>query len=385
MKNPMGRSLLTWAKLSPTTTSLTATNILITTPISLIGFLKTLKERSFDRSIDVRSFMSSVEYLIVEEVDLSLLGYETATLQILECFIKENQLREIINCQDILGIGEEEWQYIPKKYNEYPKKGISDFLSYLNSKIIKQTDKNIRLTCKYIFVGATMPDTGSKGFVARLLNKVPNLTFIRGLQLHSSKKNISYDFVEVNAFNKMLKLEKVIERDAQLNKEISYNTLVFCKNHIIAEQVERFVKTLDYKTFLYHGKLSSFKKHEAILKIRSIKPFTVIVSTDAVARGFDLSSISHIIMFDFPNTVADFIHRAGRTSRARNNGRVSVFIQSHLEDRMKIKSQQILANIIRNKIDKQEPLDKLFSRKRSLRTKIKRYGEKLEPPIKKKY
>lgn len=42
-----------------------------------------------------------------------------------------------------------------------------------------------------------VPDTGTKGVVARLIDKYPDLVFIQGDQLHRSKREIAYEFREV--------------------------------------------------------------------------------------------------------------------------------------------------------------------------------------------
>merc|ERR1739848_352520 len=109
------------------------------------------------------------------------------------------------------------------------------------------------------------------------------------------------DFIEVDNSKKHSELIKVINNErAQHNHLMMCNILVFCSNHIIAEEVEDFLRTREYRTLLYHGKLDSYRKTHILMKIRKIKSQTIIVSTDAVARGFDLLSISHVIMFDFP-------------------------------------------------------------------------------------
>ena len=45
-----------------------------------------------------------------------------------------------------------------------------------------------------------------------------------------------------------------------------------------------------------------------------------IVATDVVARGIDISEVSHVINFDIPVMYSEYIHRVGRTGRAQKTG-----------------------------------------------------------------
>ncbi len=52
----------------------------------------------------------------------------------------------------------------------------------------------------------------------------------------------------------------------------------------------------------------------------------VLVATDIVARGLDISDVTHVINFDTPETPEDYIHRIGRTGRANKDGVAITFI-----------------------------------------------------------
>lgn len=52
----------------------------------------------------------------------------------------------------------------------------------------------------------------------------------------------------------------------------------------------------------------------------------VLIATDIIARGLDISGVSHVINFDMPETPADYIHRIGRTGRADLKGTAISFI-----------------------------------------------------------
>ena len=44
------------------------------------------------------------------------------------------------------------------------------------------------------------------------------------------------------------------------------------------------------------------------------------MATDVAARGLDVDDISHVVNYDLPNDVEDYIHRIGRTGRRGRKG-----------------------------------------------------------------
>lgn len=52
----------------------------------------------------------------------------------------------------------------------------------------------------------------------------------------------------------------------------------------------------------------------------------ILVCTDIASRGLDTTCVSHVILFDFPTTAIDYLHRSGRTARAGSRGRVTALV-----------------------------------------------------------
>ena len=52
----------------------------------------------------------------------------------------------------------------------------------------------------------------------------------------------------------------------------------------------------------------------------------ILVATDVVGRGIDVSSISHIVNFDIPQSSDDYVHRVGRTGRMGREGIAYTFV-----------------------------------------------------------
>ena len=58
----------------------------------------------------------------------------------------------------------------------------------------------------------------------------------------------------------------------------------------------------------------------------------ILIATDLVARGLDITDVSHVVCFDIPQEAADFIHRIGRTGRADKDGVAIVFATDKEEE-----------------------------------------------------
>jgi len=52
----------------------------------------------------------------------------------------------------------------------------------------------------------------------------------------------------------------------------------------------------------------------------------VLVATDIAQRGLDISGITHVINYDVPAQVEDYVHRIGRTGRAAQTGDAYTFM-----------------------------------------------------------
>jgi len=51
----------------------------------------------------------------------------------------------------------------------------------------------------------------------------------------------------------------------------------------------------------------------------------ILVATDVAARGLDVQGVTHVVNFDFPRQIEDYVHRIGRTGRAGNMGTAHSF------------------------------------------------------------
>jgi ATP-dependent RNA helicase RhlE len=96
------------------------------------------------------------------------------------------------------------------------------------------------------------------------------------------------------------------------------------------------------------GNMSQNKRQNAINGFRNGK-YDILVATDIASRGIDVSEVTHVINFDMPNTVDNYIHRIGRTGRSNKNGEAFTFCTSEDEALVK-RVERILESEIERKI-----------------------------------
>lgn len=105
-------------------------------------------------------------------------------------------------------------------------------------------------------------------------------------------------------------------------------TLIFVETKRKANIVERFLNNKRLNAICIHGDKSQDERERALrLFKRGDKP--ILVATDVAARGLDVSNIKHVINFDVPNNIDDYIHRIGRTGRAGNIGIATSFVNEN--------------------------------------------------------
>ena len=136
-------------------------------------------------------------------------------------------------------------------------------------------------------------------------------------------------------------------------------TMVFCNTVASCRATEHALAEAGIDTLCYHGELNSVLRGENLRAfMENGSDCNVLVCTDMAARGLDIPSVDHVVMFDFPLNPIDYLHRAGRTARGLDDvgakGRVTALVA---------KRDKVLATAIEKAVQNGEPLDALSGRK----------------------
>jgi len=106
-----------------------------------------------------------------------------------------------------------------------------------------------------------------------------------------------------------------------LNHELG-PTLVFVRRRSDAEWLFRILQREGHPVERIHADLSQKERLESLGGFREGR-HRILVATDVAARGIDIPAIRHVVNYDIPETVEDYIHRGGRTARGEMTGLVS--------------------------------------------------------------
>jgi superfamily II DNA/RNA helicase len=228
---------------------------------------------------------------------------------------------------------------------------ILNIVDYLRPRVIKSP------LAQCVFVSATIPEIGNRTIGPMLTQRFSTAENIRVEGFHSIPSSIG-------------SLEWVPELKGDWQERCFLLTKVL-HEQFSDKRVIVFVNTVSNCNLLYQflrekkWPVGRFYRSSSNDLVDTRKAFddsvSVLVATDVAARGIDWEGVDAVINFQMPTDVVTWLHRAGRCGRVGKAGSVVSFY----------KEKEIqLVTALREKLEQGETVDKLFSRKRSLKRKL---------------
>jgi superfamily II DNA/RNA helicase len=101
--------------------------------------------------------------------------------------------------------------------------------------------------------------------------------------------------------------------------------LIFCDTKGTVDWLVHVLRQEQFHVAGLHSEKSQAYRFRVMRAFREGQ-IDVLVATDLASRGIDVSDITHVILYDMPDTIEDYIHRVGRTGRAGQSGEATAFL-----------------------------------------------------------
>jgi ATP-dependent RNA helicase DeaD len=120
-------------------------------------------------------------------------------------------------------------------------------------------------------------------------------------------------FVYISQGDKLQELLRILQSEAP------DSAIIFCNTRDDTQRVAQELQRAGYSADWLNADLSQ-KEREAVMAATREGRLPFLVCTDVAARGIDISHLTHVINFDFPEATENYVHRTGRTGRAGRMG-----------------------------------------------------------------
>ncbi|XP_028372240.1 probable ATP-dependent RNA helicase DDX4 [Phyllostomus discolor] len=146
----------------------------------------------------------------------------------------------------------------------------------------------------------------------------PNYLFVAVGQVGGACTDVQQTVLQVGQYAKREKLVEVLRSTGD------ERTMVFVETKKKADFIATFLCQEKIPTTSIHGDREQREREQALGDFRCGK-CPVLVATSVAARGLDIENVQHVINFDLPSAIDEYVHRIGRTGRCGNTGRALSF------------------------------------------------------------
>ena len=159
-------------------------------------------------------------------------------------------------------------------------------------------------------------------------------TFPRDIQMLARDFLKEYIFLSVgrvgstseNITQKIEYVEDVDKRSVLLDILHTHGglTLIFVETKRMADSLSDFLINQSFPATSIHGDRTQRERERALEYFRNGR-CPILVATAVAARGLDIPNVTHVVNYDLPTDIDDYVHRIGRTGRAGNTGLSTAF------------------------------------------------------------
>lgn len=107
-------------------------------------------------------------------------------------------------------------------------------------------------------------------------------------------------------------------------KENSERTLIFVETKRQTDYLASKLCQLEYPATSIHGDRDQRLREQALADFKSGQA-PILIATNVAARGIDIPNVKHVVNYELPKEIGEYVHRIGRTGRCGNRGKATSF------------------------------------------------------------
>lgn len=169
-----------------------------------------------------------------------------------------------------------------------------------------------------------------------LLNKPVEINLASSTRKHENIEQCMYFADNLNHKLRLL--------DHLLKDETIKQAIIFTSTKFFANELMNVLSDNGHQVGVLHGDLNQRQRTNTTRQLREGK-ISILVATDVAARGIDIPAITHVINFDLPPNLEDYVHRIGRTGRADAKG-IAISLALHKDKRLLERIEQFTGKTI---------------------------------------
>lgn len=166
-----------------------------------------------------------------------------------------------------------------------------------------------------LFFSATIPPKVGEILKSFVINPVTI-----SVKVSDTLSNIEHELINVSDNAAKFKILNDLLRKDDLEK-----VLIFGRTKWGVQKLSNQLSRHGFNTGAIHGNKNQSQRQRVLDDFKAGR-IRIMIATDVLSRGIDVDDISHVINYDLPGSYEDYIHRIGRTGRAKKSGVALTFI-----------------------------------------------------------